>query len=346
MKRNILLVIIDCLRFDKVNEDLMPFTRRWGMENVWFSNHRVVSHCTDPSITMMLSGVHPDVIGLYSMMYEHRDYTIPNDIKMISEVARGYGYFTGLVSNLARWYRRGQNVYLDCRGWAGSKIFDESVRLVKSFNLPWFLIVHDDSCHREYERGSYDNACRAVDTYIKKLLDSVDQENTDIIITADHGEGLGQESVTGRKIIQHGFGLDPFLTHVPLLVKRGAGDMFPKKCVIDQVTDNMYIYQALRYRICGANAIPAFGRPVFQAGDTPPNIRHRGIVLPDQKQFIIESQGGKVNGRYYIGQFTEGEKRSAEEMLAGHCSRHGIDYWAESMEPEAESRLRGLGYFG
>ena len=121
--KNVLLIIVDCLRYDYVTEERMPLLTKWGKEHIWFANHWSTSHCTDPAITHMLSGRHPDSLRLYSMMYEHRDYSIPEGVEMLPQTAKKHGYQTAFITNIGRWYKRGVDHFIDCRLWSGQKIF-------------------------------------------------------------------------------------------------------------------------------------------------------------------------------------------------------------------------------
>ena len=67
-------------------------------------------------------------------------------------------------------------------------------------------------------RALYDAAARAVDREIGRLLDAIDRtlgRNVIVIVTADHGESLGEHGL----YFAHDFTLYGELTHVPLLVR-------------------------------------------------------------------------------------------------------------------------------
>lgn len=66
-------------------------------------------------------------------------------------------------------------------------------------------------------RDLYDAELRYADLHLKRLLDWIDArfgENAVVIVTADHGEELGEEGRVG-----HEYGLSQALIHVPLFVK-------------------------------------------------------------------------------------------------------------------------------
>ena len=301
---------------------------------------------------MMLSGRHPDDLRLYSMMFG-TDFTIPEDVVMLPQTAQKHGFETCFITNIGRWYKRGVNRFIDCRNWPGQQIFNEAIKQVASMPEPWFMIVHTDDMHAHYTGDSYRNAAMAADCYTRALIEAVDEDNTWIAVTSDHGEGLGQAGPDGKPILQHGFGLWDFLTHVPLLDNMGIGAWHG-------LSDHGSLYNLLKFAIEN----PSIPTPddetflsylpdkahVFQAGATL-NYFHRGIVFPDGRQFIRETTrrgGAGHNRRFYVGKvskFTDEEEARAEMLLAGHCALHGIDYWDGDDEGKAMIALKGLGYF-
>jgi len=350
MLSSALLIVVDCLRLDRVRPSKMPFLCSFAEDyGTLFTNYWSTSHCTDPAMTHMLSGCHPDELGLYSMMYEIRDYRIPDGVEMLSQLAKTAGYRTGFVSNLSRWYRRGVDVYVDCRGWLGMDIFGAAGNIINKFSgAPWFVVVHTDDMHTEYTGGSYDTAAAYVDSAMQDFLWTIDLENTLIIIVADHGEGLGD-----RGIKMHGFGLYDFLTNVPCIVNREIRAIDSDKGVLvapDALLSPGSVYSLLASHILDTDLYLAdFEKPyVCQAGDTPPRMRHRGVVFGDGSQFVRKIDGDRVSieleNRGGIG----GDELATmgEFCLRQHCSQYGIDYDAEEENLVVGYRLGGLGYFG
>jgi arylsulfatase A-like enzyme len=332
------LCVIDCLRLDRVCAKYMPLLTKFAEENTFFTNYWSVSHCTDPSITAMLTGKHPDTLRLYSMMYGSR-WDLPEDVEMISQTARKAGYSTGFITNLGRWYKRGVEFFVDCRNWPSQRIFKCAKAQVTKMQDPWFVIVHTDAMHARYSGGSYDAAASITDNDLADLLSVVDMENTCIIITSDHGEGLGQSGPDGHRIEQHGYGLWNFLTHVPLITNIGGA--FSRKSSDKALVDNQSIYDIMRQVVCGVEK-PCFidWDIVFQAGATP-KVFHRGAVWHEDAQFTRATTKYR-NDRYYTGTVVES---SLEAQLAGHCRVHGIDYGKVEDDAIVIERLKALGYW-
>jgi arylsulfatase A-like enzyme len=70
-------------------------------------------------------------------------------------------------------------------------------------------------------RDGYDNGIAELDQQIGSLLDELDRrhvlDNTMVIITSDHGEEFGEHNV-----FNHGYSLNFYETHIPLLIISGA----------------------------------------------------------------------------------------------------------------------------
>lgn len=71
----------------------------------------------------------------------------------------------------------------------------------------------------------YDGCIRQADAYVGQLLTELERrgllEDTLVVITSDHGEGFGERSVLNDavRLIDHSWGIDDELAHVPLIVK-------------------------------------------------------------------------------------------------------------------------------
>lgn len=354
MQYNILLVVIDCLRYDRVVPGRMPFLCEFGNQNTTFSNFWSVSNCTDPAITALLSGKWPDELMLWSMMYEQPDYSIPSDVEMLAQTAKKHGYTTGMITNLGRWYQRGVDRFVDNRGWHGANTFDHAAQMIKTMQQPWFITMHDDSMHTNYRGGNYDVAATEVDADIKHLVgfvtnDETLRDNTFVIITADHGEGLGEKGIA-----QHGYGLWPFLTHVPCVA------YFPGRepWVVKTVVQHTGLHAYMKHTIVGS--------PIRQWSDGTkyahmvgrvPKFWHRGVT--DGEMLLIKEQPVYENGLQNT--FTKIDLATGNETtfaIAGdnnemwnaaraHAAQFGIDADNGRLADDdvLEQRLRALGYF-
>lgn len=71
----------------------------------------------------------------------------------------------------------------------------------------------------------YDGTIRELDNHVKRIVTELEQRNahedTLVVVTSDHGEGFGERSDLNSRtrLVDHSWGIDEVLTHVPLVVK-------------------------------------------------------------------------------------------------------------------------------
>jgi hypothetical protein len=102
------------------------------------------------------------------------------------------------------------NNYIHCRLNIGMRL--------KPFSIDTYMSIGSIQDSAVYE-ASYDSSIHLIDTEIHTLLKKLKEQklydNTNIIVTADHGELLGEDNI----FCSHGNNLHPILTRVPLLIK-------------------------------------------------------------------------------------------------------------------------------
>jgi len=338
-KPNIILVIVDCLRYSHALK--MPFLRQLGQElpgGYWFENHWATSHCTDPCMMHMLTGKHPDELRLYSMMFGDPGYVAP-DVPTFFKTANEHGYHTSFITNIQRWYDRDVTEFIDSRSKGIEFPWKEARRVLENSEKPLLLVLHTDDCHKNYTFGSYAAACGFTDQKLKELYD-ICPKNTVFIVTADHGEGLGQAGLDGKPIDQHGYGLADFLTHIPLVVniKNGRNKPFANL----GLTDHGYTHRLTEWLIT-EEGWPSYNQDlVFQAGATP-KVFHRGVVDSFGRQFVRASYRDGSSETYTVP--VGYETMALELELKEHCAKYGIDYGEIEGEAALIERLKGLGYW-
>ncbi len=343
---NIFLCIVDCLRHDYVTPAYMPWLSRFGQNHITFENYWGSSHCTDPSITHLLSGRHPDDLKLYSMMFGDKNYSIPEDVLLLANYAQEVGYKTSTITNLQRWYHRGSDFPRDTRRMNKGMVFEAAKTMMQNLREPWFVLLHTDDMHANYTGGTYAAAAKYTDRHLEQVARVAVEHDAAIFITSDHGEGLGQSGPDDHPILQHGFGLWEFLTHLPLVMKLPdmPGSVWRKKPV-PELAGHDQLHGMIRNCINGEQPQMVVPEYVFQAGATP-KVFHRGVVTRDTRQFVRATgvEAGEVE-KFWIGEFSDVEKREVETALSEHCASYGIDYGDVDDEAIVAERLKGLGYF-
>ena len=267
MPRNVIFLLVDCLRADLVPSDgraiRTPTIDRIAREGSVFD--QAISTCTttSPSVASMLTGTYPFVHGVRAL----RGYKLAEGVKTLGEILRDKGYHTyGLVSGplhpalgLDRGfdeydYRKHESKYLTS-AW-GDRLKE---RLKKGgFEEPYFIFFHFWELHkprhippafkgREFGSTPYEKALSALDVQLGEILECAGGEPM-VIFHGDHGEHFPERG-PGKWLYRllakmkfpvdfrlywegHGFHLYDVLVRVPL-VFQGAG-IFPEGRVMDR----------------------------------------------------------------------------------------------------------------
>lgn len=326
----------------------MPFLAEFAQQNTFFTNFWSVSHCTDPSFTSLLCGQWPDELRLYSMLFEDKTYSISESIEMLAQTAHKFGYHTGMTTNLGRWYQRGVDQFIDWTPYGqGVAIVPLGLQMLlppERPEQPWFLTIHDASCHTNYRGGGYDEACKLVDLDLARLVDELNRldltKNTYIIITADHGEGLGEHGIG-----QHGYGLWPSVTHVPLII---CHPTIPQRRPFGRVCQHPHLYQFMRSIIVAGKPDMPTAEYAHIVGRVP-NVFHRAIT--DGKLMLFKEQFLDSGTNYYLIDVAtelnhEQPPMDMWEFARKHAAQFGVDADSDMADDAIiEERLRKLGYF-
>jgi arylsulfatase A-like enzyme/Flp pilus assembly protein TadD len=241
---NLLLITIDTLRADHLGvygyaKIKTPNIDRLGNGGVLF--HRAIAHVplTLPSHCSLLTGTLPLYHGI-----RNNGYRLPPSIPTLAEILKGGGYrtaaFVGAFPLDSRFgLDRGFEVYDDLYGSKNMArdltFLERKADDVNRKALEWisghrdekfFVWVHYFDPHAPYEppppfkeeyRGrEYDGEIAYTDSVIGRLLEKLDQwrlrDRTLIVLTADHGESLGEHLEA-----THGIFIYDAALHVPLI---------------------------------------------------------------------------------------------------------------------------------
>jgi choline-sulfatase len=249
--RNVVLVTIDTLRADRLGcygsrnvetKHLDSLARDGAMA----PEATVAVPLTRPSHVVLFTGLDPSASGI-------RDNVSPPlapDRKTLAQVFRGAGFETaGFVSSIVLSSQSGLNRGFDTYGDSFAT-GDDDARFLNSIQkrgdetlslaLGWldahhsrrlFLWIHLYDPHDPYDppepyatrysQRPYDGEVAWTDELIGRLDDAITRlglrENTLLVVTSDHGEGLGEHGEP-----THGFFLYQSTLRVPLLL-RGPG---------------------------------------------------------------------------------------------------------------------------
>jgi len=209
-KKNILLVVVDCLRADFIYEDKAKIPNIKLLRENGFSllNTIASTTTTTPSFSSLLTGMYPFENGVRS----HSGFSLNKKIKTFPEILKEAGYHTyaEVTGPL------GKEVSLD-RGFEEyshrnrkQTIFKEyGDELIEKFKIhykePWFTMLHVWTLHhprrvlpecdnKECGSTQYARSLSSIDRYLGKLLEVVG-DDTIIALTGDHGEQIATSSL-------------------------------------------------------------------------------------------------------------------------------------------------------
>lgn len=230
-KPNIVLITIDTLRADHLGcygykSATSPNLDGFAKEGLLFQNAYAAVPLTLPSHATMLTGLYPERHGIR----DNAHFPLTKS-EMVQETLKKHGYHTYAIVSAAPLssgfgLNRGFDSYHDEFPGAERKAdatTDLALQEIKTFSMPYFLWVHYFDPHTEYEPPQrykkkfpgtlYDGEIAFVDAQIARLLQAIGQ-NAMVIITADHGESLGEHGETTHAVFVYNATL-----HVPLLIR-------------------------------------------------------------------------------------------------------------------------------
>lgn len=339
---------------------------------------------TLPSHATIFSGIHPPGTGLH---VNHQG-AIHREVPLLAEMYRAAGYRTGAF--IAAWVLnsefgldRGFQTYDDLEPDprdSAVQVERPADEVVDAF-LAWlerepgarfFAWVHVFDVHDPYEPpegysdlpSPYDGELAFVDAQLGRLLEALDErglrESTLVVVTADHGEGLGDHGEG-----THGLLVYDSTTHVPLILS-WPGRIEPR--VVGSPVALVDLHPTV-VELCGGrpsslvegrSLVPALQgqpldpRPVYSESEYPLRsfgwapltaLRDEGwkyIQAPDEELYDTARDPGELKD---LAEAEPGRARAMREELhqwLGDLSRRE----AEAIEsaPEAAMNLAALGY--
>ncbi len=244
---NVLLISIDTLRADHLGAYGYPLATSPHIDAL-ATESMVFEHClapvpiTLPSHTSMLTGMYPP----HHSVRDNGTFTAPPEIPTLATILKEAGYSThGIIGSFPLHSRfglsRGFDVWdEDMQSHASSSVrvfFDERpasevarraiAMLEHETKDPFFMFVHFFDVHQPWEPQPpydtlnrdlpYDGEIGAADAAVGMILQALRRDerwdNTLVIVTSDHGEGLNDHEEFSHSIL-----LYEETMHVPLIV--------------------------------------------------------------------------------------------------------------------------------
>src|SRR5262245_1506325 len=389
-RANVLLVTIDTLRADRLGaygnaNGLTPALDALAKTGVRYA--RAMSHApmTLPAHTSILTGLSPRRSGVRNNTTFRLDDRVPTAATFFKKAGYRTGAFVGAFVldsrfGLAKDFdvyddrlphadrasfhfaeRRGDAVVKAASDW----ILSKSAIPHQQSEMPWFAWVHLFDPHAPYDapaefrtgRTPYDAEVAYADAMVGRLIEALRSsgqfEHTLVVVTADHGESLGDHGET-----THGLFAYEATLHVPLIVggpsigravvNRAVAHVDIVPTILDLV--GIPIPSSLEGQSL-ADPIPADRALYFEALDaylTRGWAPLKGVVqdgwkyidLPEAELYDLSSDPAEAHN--VIG----GNERAGrlQRVLTDLASREGSAAPAVPLDADAAARLRSLGY--
>jgi arylsulfatase A-like enzyme/tetratricopeptide (TPR) repeat protein len=239
---SVLLITLDTTRADRLGVyghtlAQTPNIDALAQRGTRFTRAYSTSPLTIPSHSTIFTGQVPPTHGVR----DNGDFRLSDSAVTLAERFRDAGYqtsaFTAAFPTQAQWgFGQGFDTYHDAlsalpanRDWRAQRlaeeVIDDALQTLADTSGPRFVWVHLFDAHWPYEPPEpfasqlqgrpYDGELAYVDHHLGRLLDwwADHEENSIVLLTADHGEALGEG---GEQT--HGFLLTDGTLRVPLLL--------------------------------------------------------------------------------------------------------------------------------
>lgn len=377
---NVLLVTIDTLRADRLTDAAMPALSALARAGHVFRTTYAHAPLTAPSHASMLTGLLPPAHGVRgngAFRLDGTHVTLAERLKAAGYrtgafvaafvldsrfgLAQGFDRYDGVdddrtfATDFAFAERRAPGVLADAEAWIAPPTASAQ---------PWFAWVHLFDPHAPYDAPgtsgphTYNDEVRYADTalgeFLGRLRRSGALDRTLIVVTADHGESLGEHGES-----THGLFAYDATMRVPLVVagpSLGSGAHSAPAAHIDLVPtilDTLGLpadpaLPGLSLRVLDAES----PRPIYleaqdgwlAAGAAPVSAVVSGhlkfIDLPEPELYDLDTDRGETRNVYSA---SDRRVRALERVLASIAANPSAVV-APPRDSDTEKRLRSLGY--
>jgi arylsulfatase A-like enzyme/tetratricopeptide (TPR) repeat protein len=377
---SIILVTIDTLRADSVGfagnaHVRTPFLDRLASEGVVFTNAHAHNVITLPSHTNILTGLYPYQHGVR----ENSGFKLDASHATIATMLHGAGYTSGAFIAAfpldARYgLNQGFDTYDDNYGKGAASLDfvlqERPATAVLDAAAKWwranegkkrFMWVHLYDPHApyhppqpfatEYAKDPYLGEIAAVDDALGKQLGPLLTDDTLVVITADHGEALGDHGE-----LTHGLFAYESTLHIPLLVwKKSAvkhrvdADYVRHIDIAPTILEAADVTKPAPLQGCSLLGAPCSVDSYFESLSTNINRgwapltgiihnREKYIDLPIAELYDLPRDPGEINN------LRAEKRRDVEEARRLLASIHADVKARRTVSTEEAAQLRSLGY--
>ncbi len=255
---NVVVVVIDTLRADHLpvygySKNTAPFISHMASQAVVFEKAYSASSWTAPATASIFTSLYPFQHGvvtgvLAARRLQHKNHKIlvnriPEEIQTLTELLRQRGYRTyGVSDNINIQSLQGFTV-----GFEKFRLFHNASAQALNGQIkkwadelrnsrPYYLYIHYNDPHEKYTprspwyhkrddpledmKSAYDSEISYTDENFREIYELLGwNNNTLLILTADHGEEFGEHGGRG-----HGRTLYREVIHVPLIIYLPPGE--------------------------------------------------------------------------------------------------------------------------
>ncbi len=388
--KNVLLVTIDTLRADRLScysrqHVKTPNIDRLAEKSVLFSRAFANTSTTLPSHANILLGVSP----LYHGVHDNLHFVVREDHLSLAEHLKANGYataaFVGAYPLDPRFgLDQGFDIYdadyphdyessLPSQERRAEEVVNSALAVIKTLNSPWFVWIHCYDPHLPYDppepyrsrfkNDPYDGEVAYVDDVFGKFMDYLETQgllkSTMVVLTADHGESLGEHGETSHGFYAYNATIwVPLIIDVPGLETKQVDqyvshlDIFPTICDFAGVKkppqlQGRSLFPVLRG--AGWSESPIYFEsmyPYYSHGWAPLRgiIHERGkfVDSPIPELYDLEKDFGETSNLSKSKGLSEYQRR-LENLIRDQSSPLSIRS-RESIDREVLERLSSLGY--
>jgi arylsulfatase A-like enzyme/Flp pilus assembly protein TadD len=367
---NLVLVSVDTLRADHLSSygatsPRTPHIDRLASEGVLYERARTVAPTTLPAHASLFTGLTPPAHGVRDNVGFYLDERFPTLASHLKSQGYDTGAFVGAFVLDSRFgLDRGFDRYDDnleetadsLSGFVaqrpGGEVLERALAWIRSregSGRPFFAFVHFYDPHTPYEHEGYAGEVAYVDERVGELLSFLDErkltDRTLVVLTADHGESLGEHGE-----MTHGLFLYEATLRIPLLLR------YPGAPAASRVSEPMAI-TAIPSRILELLRVPPMAdrRPDVDlyAETFVPRLHygwselrsltrwpHKLVLAPRPELYDLASDPDEVRN------LADAEPELVKSLAGEIKKRIDSPVMAGEVDRETLARLRSLGYGG
>ena len=207
-QKNILIIILDSIRADKFfgknKASKIPNIEKLIEKGVYFENTTSPSDGTLLGWAGIFTGQYPFRTGITIGGFSKKNKNIPTIFDLLKEEYNFYGHLPEVASKIGLFPKfENKNVFFNKYTNFEDGLGEEIISEFSNLKSPWCYILHSYDMHfpiklaekfdqEKYGKTKYDRVMASIDHWLGRILDSVNLDETLLIITADHGTHINE----------------------------------------------------------------------------------------------------------------------------------------------------------